>query len=403
MRAIVLSILFAAAVHAADLADLTVRYVNDEVVTMGDVQLRNEMRRAEYSRSGKVLPRTAAEFIAFSRKSLDDITDDVLLAQKAKELGIAANHDEIVLKVLEDSRRRGIGLSLREQAEQRRMRERKETIDRITGWYASMQPMPRPQDLLDAYNADTKRWDRPTVAHLYEILIRPSPAEDRQQLRNAKSALLRKAQDATDPKLKALVDARLADYLAADTTGQDGVLNQLVTGLADHAGRTDLPAADQAIVAEAVAAKTRMAALITPEDVRVRLETARLSLIGLRGEALISGFREQAKRISQGPAAVLGGDISWVEEGSYTKDFDMVAFNLARGELSRPFRVGDTGCLVLCADRKEAQVRSFDEVSGEIENTMRWAQLDQTRQQAVAILRGKASIRDVNPLDKLPQ
>ena len=398
----VTALLFTAlAAHAADLADLTIRYVNNEVITMGDVQLRNDMRRSDYQRKGLVLPRTNAEFIAFSNRSLDDLTDDVLLAQKAKEMGIEANHDEITLEVLQNARRSGVGLSLRDQAEQRRHLERQRTIDRITGYYESLAPMPRPADLLKIYSADTTSFNRPSQARLLQILIRPSPPEERQQLRTAKAALLRRAQEAVDPALKAIVDARLADYLAADAAGQDAALDQLVNQLAAQVERKDLKEGDLAILQEVKTLADRQAALISADDVRTRLETARLSLAGLRGEGLVQAFRELAKRISQGPAAARGGEIGWVEPGAYTPEFDAVAFALQTGDLSQPFRIGDTGCLVLCAERKEALTRSFDEVSGEIERSLRWQQREKARKQAVVILRGKASIRDVNTLDQL--
>ncbi len=390
-----------AAAPAADLADLTIRYVNNEVITMGDVQVRNDMRRSDYMRRGQVLPRTNAEFIAFSKRSLDDLTDDVLLAQKAKDMGIEANHDEITLEVLQNARLSGVGLSLRDQAEQRRHLERQRTIDRITGYYESLSPMPRPADLLQMYRADTTSFNRPSQARLLQILIRPSPADERQQLRAAKAALLRHAQETADPALKAIVDGRLSDYLAADAAGQDTALEQLVTQLAGQQERKDLKEADLALVQEAQNLTKRDAALINPAEVRSRLETARLSLAGLRGDGLIQGFRELAKRISQGPDAVRGGEIGWVEPGAYTPQFDAVAFALASGELSQPFTIGDTGCLVLCAEHKSAQTRSFDEVSGEIERSLRWQQRDKARKQAVVILRGKASIRDVNTLDQI--
>ncbi len=397
---VVCAVLLGPRLLAADIADLTIRYVNNEVITMGDVQVRNDMRRSEYQRKGLVVPRSNAEYVAFSNRSLDDLTDDVLLAQKAKEMGIQADHDDITLEVLQNARRSGVGLSLRDQAEQRRHLERQRTIERITGYYESLAPMPRPADLLKLYAADTTSFNRPTQARLLQILIRPSPLEDRQQLRTAKAALLRRAQDAFDPALKALVDARLADYLAADANGQDTALDALVSQLAVHAP-AGLKDADLALINEAQTLAQRHEQLISPDDVRSRLATARLSLAGLRGDGLVTAFRDLAKRISQGPTAARGGEIGWVEPGNYTPEFDHIAFSLAAGELAQPFLAGDTGLLILCAERKAAQTRSFDEVSGEIERSLRGQHREKARKQAVSILRGKASIRDVNSLDQM--
>lgn len=401
MRLLALLVL-AVAASAADLADLTVRYVNYEVVTLGDIQLRDQIRRGDYSRRGLVLPRTREEIIAFSAKSLEEITDDVLLTQRAKEMGIVADHDEIVLEVLEEAKRTGRGISLRDQAEQRRHLERQRTIERITGWYESMMPQPRPKDLLDAYQASKGGFDRPRQARILQIMVRPSPPEEREQVRKDAQALLRRAQDATDPAMKALVDARLAAFLAAaDTAGQAQALDGLVTDLAAQSARADLPAADAGVAKDAAGISRRRAQLLDQAAARARLETTRLALSGLLGQGQIDAFREAAKRISQGPAATRGGELGWIEPGLYTKDFDGIAFSLDKGELSRVFWVGDVGCLLLCADRKNAQTRSFEEVSGEIERTLRWQRRQQARERAVTILRGKSSIRDINGVDRL--
>lgn len=401
LSAIIILLVYLTIVQAADVADLTIRYVNSEVITMGDVQLRNDMRRSEYQRKGLVLPRTNAEFAAFSKRSLDDLTDDVLLAQKAKEMGIQADHDDITLEVLQNAKKSGQGLSLRDQAEQRRHLERQRTIERIAGYYESLAPMPRPADLLATYRADTTSFNRPTQARLLQILLRPTPLEERQQIRAAKAGLLRKAQECGDPAIKALVDRLLAEYLAGDAAGQDAALDQLVSELATQATRNDLNEADMAVAHDGHVLAEQQAAILSPADVRFRLDTARLSLIGLRGPGLVHTFRELAKQISQGPAALRGGEIGWVEPGSFTPEFDKIAFSLSAGELSQSFTIGDTGCLILCAELKTAQTRSFDEVSGEIERSMRWKQREKARKQGVAILRGKASIRDINQLDPL--
>lgn len=404
MRVIALvfsAVCFLSAAERGELADLTIRYVNNEVVTMGDVQLRNQIRRSDYERKGLVLPRSRDEWAAFSKRTLDDITDDVLLAQKAKSMGIQADHDEIVLEVLDAAKRSGQGLTLRDQAEQRRHLERQRTIERITGWYESLAPQPRPLDLLAVYQADTSGFNRPAQAHLLQIILRPSPPEERTRLHEARAALLRKAQEGTDPQVKAIVDARLAAFLNADAAGQDAELMKLVDELAPLAARADLANVDRQVVTEAASLAQRDAKLLDADQVRAQLEAARISLTGLRGDGQVKAFRELAKQISQGAAATRGGEIGWVEPGLYAKEFDAVAFALAAGELSAPFKIGDTMCLVLCAERKEALVRSFDEVSGEIERGLRWKRRLEARTRAVAILRTQASIRDVIPLTQL--
>lgn len=401
MRILAVCVMSWVVLPAAELADLTIRYVNNEVVTMGDVQLRNQLRRSDFERKGQVLPRSKSEWISFSKHSLDDLTDDVLLEQKAKTMGIQADHQEIVLEVLQAAKRSGQGLSLRDQAEQRRHLERQRTIERITGWYESMSPQARPLDLLAIYQANSGGYNRPAQARLLQIIMRPATPEEREQIRQSKANLLRKAQEGTDPAIKAIVDARLAAFLGVDAAGQANELTGLITDLSAVVPTTVKPELDRALITEATAIKAREMTLLDVDQVRSKLDAVRLSLLGLRGEGQIKAFRDLAKNLSQGAAAGRGGDIGWVDPGLFTKEFDAVAFALESGEMSKPFVVGSTWCLVLCAERKVAQVRTFDEVSGEIERTQRWQRRQQARVQAVAILRSQASIRDVNGIDQL--
>lgn len=401
MRILALVVLSWMVLPAAELADLTIRYVNNEVVTMGDVQMRNQLRRSDYERKGLVLPRSNPEWISFSKRSLDDLTDDVLLEQKAKSMGIQADHQEIVLEVLQAAKRSGQGLSLRDQAEQRRHLERQRTIERITGWYESMSPQARPLDLLAIYQANSSGFNRPAQARLLQIILRPATAEERDQVRLSKANLLRKAQEATDPAIKTMVDTRLTAFLGADAAGQASELTGLVTDLSAVVPATVKPEADRGLITEAIAITERELTLLDVDQVRAKLDAVRLSLLGLRGEGQIKAFRELAKNLSQGAAAGRGGDIGWVEPGLFTKEFDVVAFALEPGAMSQPFLIESTYCLVLCAERKIAQIRTFDEVSGEIERTQRYQRRQQARNQAVVILRSQASIRDVNGIDQL--
>ena len=57
--------------------------------------------------------------------------------------------------------------------------------------------------------------------------------------------------------------------------------------------------------------------------------------------------------------------------------------------------------LLLVLEREAARVRSFEEVAGEIEAALRRERREAMRQQAAAILRAKASVRDVAPVGSI--
>src|SRR3954452_13603107 len=102
MRRVLTSLLLCCALTApAAVTDQALRYVNGEVVTMSDVRLRYEIRMQEYLRQGRVLPTTRDEVNAFNQDSLEQLTDEILMVQKARELKLVPDHDTIVLDVLE--------------------------------------------------------------------------------------------------------------------------------------------------------------------------------------------------------------------------------------------------------------------------------------------------------------
>ncbi len=83
-------------------------------------------------------------------------------------------------------------------------------------------------------------------------------------------------------------------------------------------------------------------------------------------------FAALAKQYSQDPgSARKGGDLGWVEEGSFVSEFESQVEKLKLNELSKPFKSNFGYHIVQVLDKKAATVRPFDEVKGEIEVTIR--------------------------------
>jgi parvulin-like peptidyl-prolyl isomerase len=373
------------------MVDLSVRYVNTEVITWGDIMLRNQLR-LDLARGKDLTPSTTAELLSFSRESLDLLTEESLLVQKAHELQLQADHQDIVMEVLDAAKRSGQGLSLREQSLQRRQLERSRSAERLVSFFDGQAPQPTPSELRTAYDAGGDQWDRPARMQALQIVLRPTGPEERQALRAAKNALLKRAQDARDPVLAGKVQARLVLFLEAAAKDQEAVLDALVT---DIAGSPPTDPADTGLHAEATAMAARMGQVMDLEDAGRRLDAIRLSLAGLAGDGLTKAFRT-AGAISQAPV-----DPGWVEPGTFSPVWDQVASTAPLGEVSRPFHAQGLAILLLPIARDTARRRSFEEVSGELERTLRNRRRDLVRQQQVDILRAKASIRDLQDLATL--
>ncbi len=408
-----LLLLCAAAAPAASVADLTILYVNNEIITGGDVQQSMDDLRRLKARSGEVLPRTAAEELAFANRCLENLTDDLLLAQDAKSKGIVPDHQRIALEVLDIAKRNGYGLSLREQAQQRRIRERYEAIYSVLGLYTSMMPNPRPAELLQRFTSDHERQTQTdsTQIKIMQLVVRATDAAQLAQLGRAMSDLLLRAQDAQDPALLALVEKRKAEFFAATAAGQQDVLRNLTADLAASTTRTDLAAQDRTLVEQAANLARRAAGNLDAAGVRSLLERIRLSLTGRMGGNLIAGLIQSGREV--GPSAIIiapdedPANSPWFERGSLKREIEDEAFRLQKNELSPVLmlpRPGDglqDGLLILCTDRRVVQPMSFSEASGGIES-MRVKEIRaETRTLALRMLRKRASVVDVNPVSAI--
>jgi parvulin-like peptidyl-prolyl isomerase len=383
-------------------ADLTLRYVNDSVISFGDVLQRNQLRLGEYERRGRPRPSTRDELLAFSQQSLNDLTDEELLIQYghqlAEERGFQlVDHERISQQVMERARASGRGRSLREQAEERRYIERQQIIDLVTGYFESRIPHISPQDIERSYKEREQEFRRPARAKVYQIVLRPSSPGERQEIRLARVKIFKEAQDVTDATIRTISESRIEAYTVATPETQERLLAEAVQEIARQAERADLDAAARALVKNAAEVEARAAALRDVEATRKELEVLRADLLGKD----LAAFAETAKRVSQGPGAADGGLLGWVEPGSYQPAFDEVVFSIKPGELSPVFMADKLACLVVVSERSEASSRAFGEVVGEIESALRRAQNRAAREATVLMLRTKASIRDLITIPQL--
>lgn len=384
-------------------ADQTLRYVNDQVVTLGDVLRRDAMRLSELERQAKPKPSGRDERRDFSQQSLDELTDEELLVQYgrqfAEQRGIRlVDPERISQMVMERARATGRGRTLREQAEDRRIIERQQIISIILRSYFELRsPDITPEDINRVYQARAATYRRPARAQVLQIILRPSTGAERAELRQARAALFKRAQDSADPTLRKAAESRLDAYVAASAEEQEKLLAAAVEELAAREEAPELDLGSLQLVRDAREVVRRGAALRDLDGAKRELAALRAELEG-KG---VDAFKAAAKARSQGPKAADGGDLGWVEPGTFTKTFDEVVFSIPPGELSPVFVAESLACLVLVPERVEARTRPFAEVVAEIESDLRRQMNAGVRREAVAMLRGKASIRDIVTISRL--
>jgi parvulin-like peptidyl-prolyl isomerase len=270
-------------------------------------------------------------------------------------------------------------------------------MDLVTGYFESRIPHISPQDIERSYKEREQEFRRPARAKVYQIVLRPSSPVERQEIRQARIAVFKAAQDCADAAIRACSESRIEAYTVASADEQERLLAAAVQELAKQAGRADLDAASVALTKQASEVEARAASLRDVDAARAELEKLRGELAG-KG---LEGFVDAAKRVSQGPGAADGGGLGWVEPGTYQPAFDEVVFALKPNELSPVFMADKLACLVLVTERTDASSRAFGEVVGEIESALRRVQTRASRDAAVAMLRTKASIRDLVTIAQL--
>lgn len=378
-------------------ADQALRYVNDQVVTLGDVLRRDAMRMSDLDRQAKPKPAGRDERKQFSQQSLDELTDEELLVQYghqfAEQRGIRlVDPERISQLVMERARSTGRGRTLREQAEDRKGIERQQIISIILhSYFETRSPDITPEDIHRVYQARSAEYRRPPRAQVLEIILRPSTGAERAELRQARAALFKRAQDVADPALRKAAESRLDAYVAASAEEQEHLLTATVAELAMREEAPELDLGSLQLVRDARELVRRAETMRDLEGAKGELEALRKELDGKGAEA----FKAAAKARSQGPKAIDGGDLGWVEPGTFTKDFDDVAFAIKPGALSPVFVTESLACLVLVPERTEARTRPFAEVVAEIESDLRRQMNAGVRREAVTMLRTKASIRDI--------
>lgn len=384
--------------------DLAVRYVNGTVITFTDILERSALRRLILKRQGKVVPgETEAERkdrIAFDQESLEELTDEALMVQKAQSLKLVPDHDRVILEVLEDARRSSEeGMTLADQAHAVKIRERTESIDLLLNVYYDMRmPAVSPAQLYQAYLDHHDDFRLPPRAHVLAIVLRPTDPAVARDLQRQRADLFRRAQSAPDDRVSAPATSRLTAIIDDKTpvATRDQLTDDAIAAIAALDGQRGLDATSRALVAEAVEVRAQMASVRTMEQCLAQLTAARATLAGKDAAA----FRALAAKLAPD---VANGDYGWRNPGEFPTEVDQHVFHIPVGTVSEAFTSKDAAWLVFVAEREQERERTFSEVMGELEPQLYDSRREELKKRVAAVLRKSASITDVADLKDLQE
>jgi peptidyl-prolyl cis-trans isomerase D len=87
-------------------------------------------------------------------------------------------------------------------------------------------------------------------------------------------------------------------------------------------------------------------------------------------------FAELAKKYSQDPGSKdKGGELGWIVKGQTVAEFEKAAFSQSKGQISDPVQTSFGFHIIQTEDKEDAHVKPLAEVRGEIEDTLKRANL----------------------------
>ncbi|MBT8763701.1 SurA N-terminal domain-containing protein [Desulfohalobiaceae bacterium Ax17] len=110
---------------------------------------------------------------------------------------------------------------------------------------------------------------------------------------------------------------------------------------------------------------------LNPDAPEEKVQAAKKKIARIQAE-LKKGktFEELAKKYSQGPSSVRGGELGWFGRGQMVKKFEEAAFDLKPGQISEPVRTRFGLHLIKVDDYKAPGTKPLEEVKAEIKETI---------------------------------
>ena len=172
-------------------ADRVLRFVNDSVITQG--QVWEEMRRklVGLHRQGKALPEGEAAIEAFRLSALEKLTEEMLLNQEADRLEVNLDTISLRREIRDWVRNNNLNPSVLQETEELRRRTKIMRTNFVLSHYQNQWQPVTPIDVQQFYNENEAQFAKPQRAHGYRILIRSNGAAEQTRFQRQLMELVR--------------------------------------------------------------------------------------------------------------------------------------------------------------------------------------------------------------------
>ncbi len=146
--------------------------------------------------------------------------------------------------------------------------------------------------------------------------------------------------------------------------------------------------------------KAKMILILAEDGSPQSFADARTRLDEISQTLTVENFAEKAKEHSDDPTAAQGGELGYVERGTYIPEWDDVAFNTKVGKISNPFRTDAGWMRLLIEEKKVAKKTQFEDVKLEVaKNLVASTKAQATFDQIRGLLRDR-KIQDIETVLK---
>ena len=218
LLACLMSVVALTASDQAQVLDRVVRVVNDDIVTSAELQMRVQETMIIARRSGADMPRNREELLALRDSILEELTDELLLNQEVKRLGLAIDERPIQRQVSVEVKRLGRNTTLAEQAEEVERRVEEQERRALIQFFDQHTADISPTQLQQAYAERAAEFMRPAQREWIRVSRRSATDSDQRRLVEASADIFRRASVAKDPAIAALItdEVRLSLVQAKD-------------------------------------------------------------------------------------------------------------------------------------------------------------------------------------------
>ena len=389
---------------ASATADRIMRFVNNDVITQGDVWDEMRRRYVTLRHRGEPLPDGREALEQFQKETLEELTDTMLLEQEAQRLGIQLDELAIRRQVREWIRDNNLPPTLDHESQEQQRRLREAYVYTVLRHYQTRWPSITPTQIRENYERNQERFSQEPRVRPARILLRRQSPDDQRRLLRSMMDILQQIQTDRHPEVVAAADDEtLSRIVRSDENERPGIIATVLEQA--RAAIPENPPATTAQLGERIdRALGQWQGLQDTTAAERQLRDLREELMAIEDpDQRLRAFQEQAQARSQGPRANDGGDMGWFERGSEDSSLESIAFSLPVGSISEPFQTGAFLGIIMVREREDSTVRDLRQVAPEIRSQLESERLDAIRSTLVQQLRTRGVVEDLEQATRLPE